>query len=476
MFLQIMKQDLRVLAADKILWLTAIITLILIAGGIFNGIRWTNDRQKAVAEIEQKTLADLDKSKAEAVQFESGAKPMPSATPAVFMPTGKAVPVVLPPSALSVVSVGQSDLYPYSTSVNLMTEKNDLFQEYEQDNPLNLLTGKFDLAFVLVFIFPLLILALSYNLISGERENGTLSLTMANAAVSIKQIVLGKFLTRLLIISLFSLGFSVIGLLLSGINLSSSDVWLRIALYILIVLAYAVFWFSAAILVNSFGLNSATNATILGGLWVLVTIITPSFLNVAATTIHPVPSRMELVSKIREADNQTRAEGEKLLKSYYGDHPELAPPDGLTQSQASQRFFVIRQERQKHLMPEIEQFENQLSAQQTLVSRYRIFSPAVVMQESLNDIAGTSTERQKNYINQIRDFISEFQNFLVPKLFKRELLKSSDFDSILRFQFKEESGSIISSRVGFGVLLMFIPAALFGVWTSLRLRNFSPIK
>lgn len=476
MFLQIMKQDLRVLIADKILWIIAVISLILIAGGIFNGIRWANARQSSIAEVEQKALAELDKLKTEAIQFESGAKPMPSATPAVFMPTGKSVPVVLPPAALNAVSIGQADLYPYSTSVNLMTEKNDLFQEYEQDNPLSLMTGKFDLAFVLVFIFPLLILALSYNLISGERENGTLSLTMANAAVSIKNIVIGKFLTRLLMISAFSIGFSVIGLLLSGIDFGSADVWLRIGLYVLVVLAYAIFWFAAAILVNSFGFSSATNATILGGVWVLVTVIMPSFLNVAATTIHPVPSRMELVSKIREADNQTRSEGEKLLKSYYGDHPELAPPDGLTQSQALQRFFVIRQARQKRLMPEIEQFETQLAAQQTLVSRYRISSPAVVMQESLNDIAGTSTERQKSYINQIRDFIGELQSFLVPKLMKRELLRSADYDAIPRFQFQEESNSIIANRLGIGILLILIPTVLLGIWTSFRLRSFSPIK
>jgi ABC-2 type transport system permease protein len=202
----------------------------------------------------------------------------------------------------------------------------------------------------------------------------------------------------------------------------------------------------------------------------------PSFLNVAATTIHPVPSRLEFVSKIREADNQTRSEGEKLLKSYYGDHPELAPPDGLTQSQASQRFFAIRQERQKRLMPEVEQFERQLAAQQNLVANYRILSPAVVMQETLNDIAGTSTERQKSYVAQIRRHIGELQNFLVPKLMRRETLRAADYEQIPRFQFREETNAEISRRGGVGFLLLLLPTVLLGAIAFWRLSRFSPLK
>ena len=476
MLTRIMRHDLRTLAADKILWIVAALLLVLIAGGVYNGWRWANERQNAVAGIEQKALGELEKQRAEVAEFETGAKPIPSPVPPALMPTGKSVPVVLPPASLSAISVGQSDIYPYSTSVNLMTEKNDLFQEYEQDNPLVLLTGKFDPAFVLVFIFPLLILALSYNLLSAERENGTLQLSMANAAVSVKKIAAGKLLTRLLLIVVFAVGFSLIGLLLSGVNLFAAENLSRVGLFVSAIVFYALFWFAAAMLVNSFGFSSAANALVLGGVWVLVTVITPSVLNVAATTIHPVPSRLEFVSKVREADNQTRSDGEKFLKSYYADHPELAPPDGLTQTQASQRFFAIRQERQKRLMPEVEQFERQLAAQQNLVANYRILSPAVVMQETLNDIAGTSTARQKSYVLQIREHVGALQNFLVPKLMRRETLKAADYDSIPRFQFREEPNAEIARRSGIGFLLLFVPTMLLGAFAFWRLSRFSPLK
>lgn len=476
MIYRIMRHDLRILAADKILWIAAALLLVLIAGGFYNGWRFATDRQNSAAQIEEKALGELEKQKAEAAGFETGLKPIPSPVPPVLMPTGKSVPVVLHPAPLAAVSIGQSDIYPYSTSVNLMTEKNHLFQQYEQDNPLQLLTGKFDPAFVLVFIFPLLILVLSYNLLSAERENGTLQLSMATAAVNVRKIVAGKFLTRLLLILAFAAGFSLIGLAVSGVNLFASENFSRVGLFVSVITLYALFWFAAAILINSFGFSSATNALVSGGVWVLVAVIMPSFLNVAATTLHPVPSRLEFVSKVREADNQTRSEGENFLKSYYADHPELAPPEGLTQSQASQRFFAIRQERQKRLMPEVEQFERQLAAQQNLVANYRVLSPSVVMQETLNDIAGTSVHRQKSYVRQIREHIPELQNFLVPKLMRREVLTAADYDRIPRFQFREESNAEIVRRAGTGFLLLIVPTVLLGALAFWRLKRFSPLK
>lgn len=470
-----MRHDLRLLAADKILWIVAAIFLALIAGGIYNGVRWAAARKIAVAEAERKGFNQLEKQKAEVSEYESNAKPMPTATPAALLPSGKAAPVVLPPAPLGALSIGQSDIYPFAASVDIMTEKNDLFQEYEQDNPLNLLAGKFDAAFVFVFIFPLLILALAYNLLSAERENGTLQLSMANAAVSLKTIAAGKITTRLLIILAASVGIALIGLAFGGVNFADSETILRIGLGISAISAYALFWLAAALLVNSFGFSSATNATILGGVWVVVVVIMPSLLNVAATTLHPVPSRLEFVSKIREADNQTRSAGEKLLSTYYGDHPELQPPGGMSQSEATQRFYAIRQERQKRLLPEVERFETQLAAQQSLIARYRILSPAVVMQESLNDIAGTSGERQKNFVRQIREFVGKWHAVLIPKLMRKETLKAADYDRLPRFVFQEESGGAIAWRSGIGFLLLLLPTILIGFFGFKRLSRFSVI-
>lgn len=470
-----MRHDLRLLAADKTLWIIAAIFLALISYGTFNGARFAAERKAVVGDLQTRGEQALQKQKAEAVEFETGAKPMPTATPDVLLPRGKSYPVVLPPAPLAALSIGQADIYPYSTNVDIMTEKNDLFNEHEFDNPLNLLAGRFDLAFVFVFLFPLLILALSYNILSAEKEGGTLQLTMANSAVGLRRYVFGKVLARLSVILVFAVGFSLVGFVLSGVNFADENAIFRLLLWISAVVFYALFWFALAVLVNSLNYSSAANAVVLAGIWVLLVVVVPSLLHVAASAFYPVPSRLEFVAKVREADNQTRSAGEKLLSQYYGDHPELVADGKANIADFTARFYAIRQERQKRLLPEVERFDTQLQAQQNLVGLSRVFSPAVVMQETLNDIAGTSTQRQREFVRQVRAFIDDWHGVLIPRLMRKENLQVADYDRLPRFQFTEETTAAITARSGIGFLLIILPTILIGIVGFMRLSRFSLI-
>lgn len=467
-----MRHDFRLLAADKTLWIITALFVVLIGYGTFNGARWTNLRLAAAQEFQEKGEKNFNRLKTEAIEYESGAKPVPTTTPEAFAPTGKNHPVALPPSQLTVLSIGQSDIYPYSATVDIYTSKHAVFNFYEQDNPLNLLAGRFDLAFVFVFLFPLLILAISYNLLSAEKENGTLAMTLAQSPLGLGKLLAGKILIRLLVVLTLAVSLTLVGLLISGVNIFAPDVLPRLLLWTAAIGLYACFWFALAALVNAFGYSSATNAMILAGAWILLVVVSPAVLSVAATTLHPTPSRLEFVSKQREADNYTRSAGEKLLGKYYGDHPELVPAGQLDLNDFTRRFYAVRQEMQRRMLPEVEQFERQLQAQQTLLNRYRILSPPVILQDALNDIAGTSTARQKTFVAQIHGFIEDWQAFFVPRVMRKENLKAADYETIPRFGFREESNAAIFNRVGAGLLLLLIPILLVVGLIVWRLRRF----
>ena len=70
------------------------------------------------------------------------------------------------------LSIGQRDVNP---SIQSITIRGLEAQKYDADlnNPNNLLLGNIDFSFVLIFLFPLLIIAFTYNIISEEKENGT---------------------------------------------------------------------------------------------------------------------------------------------------------------------------------------------------------------------------------------------------------------------------------------------------------------
>jgi len=80
-------------------------------------------------------------------------------------------------------------------------------------------------------------------------------------------------------------------------------------LWVAVVVAYGGFWFALSMLVASIGLRSAANATVLASAWLVLVVMLPSVFNLVATSVFPVPSRMELVQAVRVASDDANAAG-----------------------------------------------------------------------------------------------------------------------------------------------------------------------
>lgn len=474
MFIRIIRNDLKLLFADKTLWIVSLLFAVLIGFGVFNGTRWSKERTRQVDQLVERGEKAINDYRHELKSIESGLRPFASTAPAASLPTGKSYPATLPPAPLSVLSLGQSDIYPFNATIDVYSVKHAIFNFYEQDNPVNLLAGRFDLAFVFVFLLPLLVLALSYNVLSQEKEGGTLQMSLAQSPLSVRKLVLTKIAARLIVVLLLVFGLSLTAMLLGGVALNSQTAP-RILLSMLAGILYAVFWFALAVAVNSFGSASATNAVILVGVWIILVVVIPSLLNLVATSMHPVPSRLEFISKLREADNYTRSQGQNLLAKYYGDHPELVPAGQLDLNEFTRRFYAVRQENERRVLPEVSRFEQQLAQQQKLINRYRILTPAVVMQDALNDIAGTGAARQQSFVAQVRAFMDQWQQFFVPKVMKKAPLTAADYDLIPRFRFEEETQASVAGRVSVCLLTLFLPSLLIIALAAWRLKHFSVV-
>lgn len=174
---------------------------------------------------------------------------------------------------------------------------------------------------MILYFFPLLILALSFNLVAAEKEEVTLAMLLSNP-VRLRQIVLGKIVLRALVIFTTAIAFSLFGFYFSG---GSATPW-YLLLWITVVLAYGAFWFALAIPVNAFGKSAATNAIILAACWLAFVVVIPSTINLVATTLYPVPSRVEFITAMRGESDEAERKGSQLLGKYLQDHPELGNP------------------------------------------------------------------------------------------------------------------------------------------------------
>ncbi|MDA5192899.1 ABC transporter permease subunit [Govanella unica] len=376
---------------------------------------------------------------------------------------------VLPPTGLSAFATGQMDLQRNYTLVD-MKNKFNMSDNFEIENPFNLMVGTFDIAFVILFILPVFIIALTYDMLSGEKESGTLALAMTQP-ISLRTFMAAKLISRAMILMLVIviMGLGAVWLTAGELGmLSLGDTWLRFGLWLGVVSLYSLFWFSLGVLVSAFNKNSETNATILAASWLILVVVVPALVNLAATTIYPAPSRMDLKVAQREASSDAEKSESSTTKAYYTDHVEMVSNQ---EAETYLTVFLARQEAlEKAVEPVFDNFRKQQERQEGLVSWFQYFSPAIVTQLTLNEISGASTDRYNAYMDKVYAFHATWRKYFTPRYLRQEVLSSSEYDSFPKFSFPHENTALVWQRTAasFAGLLLIVMAVTFYAFSRLR--------
>jgi len=309
-------QELQLLRRERLAPWSFVLLVLLLVVAAANG-RALLAKQNAMAAALRADYATL----VAALREQAGRGVETATAPGALGFSVLANPAVLPPASLGPLAVGQSDLLPAHYPITARGAHTFLTQQ-ELDNPLRLALGNFDVAFVIVWLLPLVIIALSFNLVSGERERGVLAMSVA-AGASITDLIAAKFAARVLSV-LAALTIGILGAaLVTRVPIASATdalalagVWLGAALYALI-------WFALALWVNSKLRNSDQNATILAGAWLAFVIIAPALTNLAAVTAFAPPSRVTLTTELREASEAADRAAAADRDQYFFDHPDM---------------------------------------------------------------------------------------------------------------------------------------------------------
>lgn len=468
MFRRILHHEWRALTSDATLWILIGVFALSIGYGTLNGVGWVAFQRDAIAETQREEQDRFAAQEAQIARISRGeVKVSPFADPRNPSTAGGRLGAryaALPPAPLAPLAIGQSDLLPYYFKMTTDAKQN-VTAAAELENPHRLLAGRFDLAFVLIYLYPLLILAISYNLLSAEKEQGTLALILSQP-VSVSTLALAKVTLRFLVFLGAITVFAGVALSVAGVTLVGDGAGVRLALWLSAIVAYGLFWFASAVGVAALGRPSATNAMTLAAIWLLLVVLLPSMFNLLATTLYPVPSRVEMVQAVRLASDEANEQGSKLLSKYYEDHPELAEGGA---EQAMNDFNIIRvavsDDVEQRVRPVLETFQRQLTSQQQVIDRLRFLSPAILMQDALNDIAGTGVARHRHFMQQVSSFHERWRSHFVPLVFRKAQVTS--YDTIPRFAYQEEPLAAPASRVALALVGLLIPAsvvALVGLW------------
>ncbi len=456
----------RQLRADRGIHIVGVLFALATVYALWNGQSWTRFQQEAIrtaAAEEADRFGRLPTTLAEAAGDTSALRPFGDARHPYAAGNGVARRyVAMPAPPLGSLAVGQSDLYPAYHRVSFLARETFHVND-ELESPSNLLSGRFDLAFVMVYLLPLLVLALGYNILSAEREQGTLAMLLAQP-LSPRTLLVAKIGVRVGLVLLVGVVLPLLVAALFGVGAGAAAGLME---WTALVAAYALFWFAVALLIAGLGRGSSANALTLLGVWLVLVVLVPATLNVVAVSRYPVPSRVGLITAERSATREAEQRGAELLGLYYQDHPELAPAlNGRVGAPApdfaATRLAVLTEVRDA-VASVAAGYDAQRAAQRQLVGRWRFLSPAVLLNAALQDVAGTGDARYAQFQLSVDRYMGELRAFYEPRIFRRAALVGPDIALIPTFTMVEEPASAVARRVRLGLVWLMALTAGVGL-------------
>jgi len=260
---------------------------------------------------------------------------------------------VLPVAPLAFLATGRSDILPrtYRSSPWRGLEPN----APTTDDPVALLIGDFDLKLVVLAILPLILVLSCFDLLTSEREDGTLRLILSQP-VSFRKLLICRAAVRGSLI-VGSLLITVVALA-SAVHLAGGAIWIgRLAAYTAVSIGYLCLWVLIPIGVNLLGRSGTANSVLLGGSWLAMVVFIPGITPVMAEVLAPTPSRalyidleraarLKVYNGIRPGSSSPSAnDREAMLAAFLKRHPEWASDPSLLRrtlfyAHAGRRIFA----------------------------------------------------------------------------------------------------------------------------------------
>jgi ABC-2 type transport system permease protein len=370
---------------------------------------------------------------------------------------------LLPPAPLSALAIGQGDVYPNYIKVSARS-LDALVSGDQIEHPLMVANGQFDAAFVVLFLYPLLIFAVSFDLTASERDRGTLRMVLAQP-VTLGDVVAGKMIVR---VAMLAAPVIVIPMAIAAMGSPlDTGFWARAAVWSAGVLVYGAIWHGLALVVNARGLGAPANALVLAGIWLLFAIVGPSAVNLLIAVRYPMPSRVAAAIETRAATQEATVQGSRQLGQFLQDHPTSGNigRDGMRQ------FALLQAERDRRVAERMEavdaSFDAQLQKQRQLASWLSVLSPTMIAQGVLLDVAGTSTFRFDRFRAEAAAFQQEWRAYFEPRVLDAATLTPAEFSAAPTFAFADEPAAGMLPRIAIPMLVMAAAGALL-LWAGFR--------
>ncbi len=367
--------------------------------------------------------------------------------------------VYRPPNVLSVFSKGVDDQIDNSEKIDI-DQVSEIGMTISETNTLLSVFPALDVTLIFKIVVSILALLMAYDVISGEKEQGTLKLLLTGM-LSRHQVLLGKLVAgwmTLLVPVTAAFLVGLLALLPSRMVSLTGAQWFYIVLMYFACLAFTVAMFNLGLLLSCLSKSSATSLVFGLFLWLFLTALLPNSSAYVASQFGSIDSPDEISGKLQAVTEASKSEIDELTKDIKKDGSETVSNAlgafGHTYSVLCNKsemdyrrkvYTVTEPIEIKYgdkLLTVKEMHTNGLIRQKQLAETIAAVSPIALYENVMSILAGTDSEGFKRfrdnlraYRNKVVDYIrSETENFTSTSYFTPS--QEGDYERVIEEYYK----------------------------------------
>lgn len=310
------------------------------------------------------------------------------------------------PSPALVYSIGQAEQYGFHKRITYMASPYDADMTKEIANPERLQIGTLDFSFAVLFLLPLLLLVLVYDLQSSESEQGFLPLIEVQTTSKN---------TWLLSRMAFYIGFAflvIVALAFYGAFLTDVLTTARGAFFQIVVhsLFYLLLWSVMYFFILRTGKSILGNTLQMVGVWLLFAFIIPASVHQWMSLSKPANLMTDFIDAQREDREQLFEQPDSVIQAQlYRLFPEIVDSPVARDSAKSYKAMnesgsaLVNELKKKSIAP----IEAENQEKNELIQNTYWFNPVTLFQNKFNAISQTHYTDYQQFRNDIQALVDQ---------------------------------------------------------------------
>ena len=331
-----------------------------------------------------------------------------------------------PPSDFAFAALGRRDDVAWKHRVRMLALEGQI-HERDVGHPLLALIGRFDFAFLAAFVLPLVLIVLLHDLHASERAAGRHDLLAATAGhpARLWWLRAGLRAGGVLVCAALPL------LVAAGLSGNAAPTLLAACALLFV---YLLFWTMVCTALAAWQQTGEVILATLVALWILLGVVAPAVGRMAIDRAVPVPSGADIIMTQREAVNDAwDLPKTTTMTAFVERHPQWAAYTAVERPFEWKWYYAFQQVGDQKAQALSEAYTAGRKERDRLAGWLAVIAPPVLLERSLQKLAGTDLGTLLAYEARVRTFHASLRDFYYPRFFLDKAFEPRELDGLPRF-------------------------------------------